>query len=159
MKLNDAVIGLVLVLFGAAVAWRARGFPTLPHQHYGAALFPMIIGSGLALCGLLLIASGLRSRAGSAWVRMGPWVRSPRHVISFLLMPLGLVAYILVSDQLGFFLTGTGLLALWLLWLRGRWLSSLLIALVTTLVIDIAFAHFLLVPLPWGVFQPLAWWQ
>lgn len=159
MKLNDAVIGLVLVLFGVAVAWRARGFPTLPHQHYGAALFPMIIGSGLALCGVLLIVNGVRARATRTWLKMGPWARSPRHVISFLLMPLGLVAYILWSDQLGFFISGTLLLGAWLVWLRGRWLTSLIIALVTTLVIDVAFAHFLLVPLPWGLFQPLAWWQ
>jgi putative tricarboxylic transport membrane protein len=161
MKINDAVIGAVLVLFGAAVAWRSQYFPVLPHQHYGAALFPTIIGFGMVVCGLLLIGAGVRAHvaSGEGWVRMGEWVGSNRHVISVLMIPLGLVLYILIADLLGFFLTSALLLFGWMVWLRGRWLSSLVVAVVVTLVIDVAFSHFLLVPLPWGVFQPLAWWQ
>lgn len=161
MKLNDAVIGAVLALFGAAVAWQARSFPTLPHQHYGASLFPTIIGLALIACGLMLIVSGMKARAasGDGWVCMGEWVHSPRHVISVLMIPLGLVLYMLIAGRLGFFLTSTLLLFGWMVWLRGRWPSALAVAVVVTLAIDVGFSHFLLVPLPWGVFQPLAWMQ
>ena len=159
MKLNDAVIGLVLVLFGAAVAWRAQSFPQLPHQDYGSALFPSIIGFGLICCGLALMVLGIRSRVstGEQWARLGEWARSPYHVFSVLMIPLGLILYILFADFLGFFFTSTLLLFGWMLWLRGRWVSSLAVAVVVTLAIDIGFSHYLLVPLPWGIFQPLAW--
>ena len=42
-----------------------------------------------------------------------------------------------------------------LLRLRGRWLSSLAIAAVVTMVIHQIFYGLLLVPLPWGVLEPL----
>ena len=159
MKFNDAILGVVFVLFGAAVVWQARAFPVLPHQSYGSALFPSIIGAGLAICGLVLVVQGVREKAatGAPWARFGEWMYSPHHIVAVLMIPLGLIVYMLVADWLGFFLTSTLLLFCWMLWLRGRWLSSLGIALLVTLAIDVGFSHYLLVPLPWGVFQPLSW--
>ena len=46
MRVNDAVIGGVLVLFALAMIWYTRTFPAMPGQDYGPALFPVLIGIG-----------------------------------------------------------------------------------------------------------------
>ena len=66
MRVNDAVIGAALVLFALAMIWYTRTFPAMPGQHYGPALFPVLIGIGLLLTGVVLIVSGLRSAADRA---------------------------------------------------------------------------------------------
>ena len=40
MKLNDAVCGALLLLLGAVVLVHVQGFPKIPGQQYGPALFP-----------------------------------------------------------------------------------------------------------------------
>jgi putative tricarboxylic transport membrane protein len=62
VRLNDAVIGVVLVLFALAVIGYARTFPAMPGQNYGPALFPTLIGIGLALAGAILIVGGVARR-------------------------------------------------------------------------------------------------
>ena len=68
----------------------------------------------------------------------------------------GLLVYILLVDLLGFIPLALVLLAGWLVLFRnGRWLSSLVIALVVTLIVNYAFTQLLLVPLPLGLLQPI----
>jgi putative tricarboxylic transport membrane protein len=156
VRLNDAVIGAALALFALAMIWYTRTFPEMPGQHYGPALFPVLIGIGLLLTGAILIVSGLARLPTEPLFSGGEWLRSPRHVINFAAVVGGLVLYILVSDRLGFIPTALLLLFGWLMLFRGgRPVSSLLIALVVTLVVDYVFSQLLLVPLPLGVLQPL----
>jgi len=156
VRLNDAVSGVVLVLFALAIILYARTFPAMPGQNYGPALFPTLIGIGLALSGAILIVGGLRRLRTEPLIDGGTWLRSRRHLASFLAVTLGLLLYILVSDWLGFILTALPLLFGWLLLFRGgKPLSSLAIALAVTLVVDYAFSQLLLVPLPLGLLQPL----
>jgi len=63
VRVNDAVIGAVLLVLSLAVVWHVRSFPTIPGQTYGAALYPFLVGCGLGVCSLLLIVKGLRERA------------------------------------------------------------------------------------------------
>ena len=42
MKLHDALTGAALAIFGAVVLWHVQGFPLIPGQKYGAALFPRL---------------------------------------------------------------------------------------------------------------------
>jgi putative tricarboxylic transport membrane protein len=156
VRLNDAVIGVVLVLFALAVIGYARTFPAMPGQNYGPALFPTLIGIGLALAGAILIVGGVARRKTDPLVGGGEWLRSGPHLMSFLAVVGGLLVYILISDWLGFILTALPLLFGWLLLFRGgKPLSSLVIALGVTLVVDYAFSQLLLVPLPLGLLQPL----
>jgi putative tricarboxylic transport membrane protein len=156
VRVNDAVSGAALVLFALAMIWYTRTFPEMPGQHFGPALFPVLIGIALLLTGAILIVSGLvRLRteplfSGAAWLRSGP------HLINFVAIVGGLLLYILISDRLGFIPTALLLLFGWLLlFRRGRPLSSLVIALAVTLAVDYLFSELLLVPLPLGVLQPL----
>jgi putative tricarboxylic transport membrane protein len=128
----------------------------MPGQNYGPALFPTLIGIGLALAGAILIVGGVARRKTDPLVGGGEWLRSGPHLMSFLAVIGGLLLYILISDWLGFILTALPLLFGWLLLFRGgKPASSLAIALGVTLVVDYAFSQLLLVPLPLGLLQPL----
>jgi putative tricarboxylic transport membrane protein len=156
VRVNDAVTGAALVLFAAAMIWYTRTFPEMPGQHYGPALFPVLIGIGFLLTGAVLIARGAARLRTEPLFSGGAWLRSGAHVINFVAIVGGLLLYVLLSDRLGFILTSLLLLSGWLLLFRhGRPISSLAIALGVTLAVDYLFSKLLLVPLPAGVLQPL----
>jgi putative tricarboxylic transport membrane protein len=156
VRLNDAVIGVALILFALVMIWYTRTFPAMPGQNYGPALFPTLIGIGFIITGAILTVSGLRQRGVQPLVRGGAWLRSGPHVVNFLAVVGGLLLYILVSDGLGFILTSLLLLFGWLVLFRGgKPVSSLVIALAVTLAVNYAFSQLLLVPLPLGLLQPL----
>ena len=107
-------------------------------------------------------AAMARSRKGTArrrsepWLAGAEWLRARRQRAGFLAVIGGLLAYILISDWLGFVPTALALLFGWLVLFRnGRPVSSLVIALAVTLVVQFAFSQILLVPLPLGVLQSL----
>lgn len=155
MRFNDAVFGIVLIGFALVAALATRSFPEMPGQNYGPALFPLILCAGLTLCGGLLVLSGIRKRAHQRLLDLDPWARSRRGLGSLALAVGGLVFYILVSEWLGFIPTAFLLVAALMIRLRGHWPSSLAIAAVATLAVHQIFARLLLVPLPWGLLEPL----
>ena len=154
MRLNDAVIGLGLILFALAMMAYTRTFPDMPGQDYGPALFPVLIGIGFLVTGAILVVSSLARLRTEPLLSGVAWMRSRQRVLSFLAVVLGLLFYIVASDWLGFILTAALLLFVLLVVLRqGRPLSSLVIALIATLAVNYVFTKFLLVPLPLGLFQ------
>lgn len=157
MKLNDAVFGLLLLLLGAAVLVIVQGYPTIPGQQVGPALFPGLIAVGLCIGGCMLLVRGWRARASVPWLVMGDWVRSPRHVLALALLIASVLFYILVSHWLGFVLSAVLILTLLFRVLQVPLVRSVPIAVVAALVIHFAFYKLLRVPLPWGVLAPVAW--
>ena len=159
MKVNDAVSGVIFILFGLLIFYLTQDFPIMPGQKYGAGLFPRLIGFIMCLGGIALIIRGIRTRNGAPWVVVMDWVSSPRHVTSFFLVIGILIFYILISDLLGFIPTAFICLMILLVWLRGAayWLSSAAIAIMTTIVIQQFFGEFLRVPLPWGIMPIFSW--
>jgi putative tricarboxylic transport membrane protein len=155
VKLNDAVAGVLLLALAAAVGWHVRGFPQMPGQKFGPALFPGVIAAGLAICGALLVVRGVRS--GEALVRLAPWTRSPPLAANFLLVCGALAFYAAASDALGFLPTGAALLLALFLKLGVPAVRALATAVIATLAIHFLFYKVLRVPLPWGVLQPIAW--
>ena len=157
MKLNDAVWGAVLLLFGAAVLVHVQSFPHIPGQQVGPALFPGIVATGLGVCGVLLVLQGLADRraggADAAWATVAPWMRNGHYVLAFLATIGVNVFYILAVDRLGFIVVGVIYLSIlfWLFGVRRKWILP--VAIVTTLVIHYAFYKLLKVPLPWGILQ------
>ena len=55
MRLPDSVTGSFLVVLGAAAAYGGYILPPVPGQPVGPNVFPLVIGSGLALCGLAIV--------------------------------------------------------------------------------------------------------
>ena len=159
MKFNDALSGLFFILFGFLLFYLTRDYPAMPGQDYGPSLFPRVIGTLMGLGGLVLVAKGAAKWRSEPLVRVPDWARSPRHIGNFFAVIAALVFYILMSDLLGFFVTGSIVLMFLLVWLRGRayWPSSLLITVVTIVLMHQAFGQILRVPLPWGIFESYAW--
>lgn len=157
MRFNDAVFGIVLLIFAFAVIAYSQSFPATFGQRYGPDLFPSLIAAGLAVCGLLLTLKGWAARRKTPWFESGEWSKDWHKRVTFALVPLALVFYILFSEFLGFLPTAILILFLLLRRFSVRPLAALGIACVTSLVIHTIFARFLLVPLPWGLLQPIAW--
>lgn len=149
------------MIFALAEIAYTRTFPTLFGQSYGPDLFPRLIGFGLIASGLLLIFRGVRQKRRSGtntgWYAPGLWVTQSRLKLNVLLLLLALVGYILFSDWLGFIITSMIILSVLLYRLGSSILVSLLIATLTTAVLQLVFAKLLLVPLPAGLLQGLVY--
>lgn len=157
MRFNDAVIGVVLLVFGTVVFFLSQQFPGLPGQNYGPAFFPSIIGTLLGGCGVILIVGGIAKRREIGLVILGDWVTSRRHMVNFLMIIVALIFYIVVVDFLGFIPTALIITTVLMLCFRVRVFPALAMSLASTLVIHGFFYKILLVPLPWGILQPIAW--
>ena len=157
MKLNDAVSGLLLMILGGAVLIAVQGYPRIPGQPVGPALFPGLIAVGLCVCGALLVIRGWQQRAEQTWITWDDWVRSPRHLAALAVLLGSIVLYILAANTLGFLVTASLILLALFLVLRVPPGRAMLIAVIAVLVIHFAFYKLLRVPLPWGVLERFAW--
>jgi putative tricarboxylic transport membrane protein len=156
MKSNDAIFGLLLLILGSVVLFAIRGYPKIPGQPVGPALFPGLIAVGLCVCGLLLLLRGLR-RPRAPWLVFDDWIRSPRHIAALVVLLGSVVFYIVAANALGFLPTAFIILLALFLVLRVTPTRSLLLAVVATLVVHFVFYKLLRVPLPWGLLTPYAW--
>jgi putative tricarboxylic transport membrane protein len=157
MRLNDAVFGVLLIVFAIAEIAYTRTFPSLHGQAYGPDLFPILIGVGFLITGAILTLQGLAQRAAQPLVEAGAWAADRGNVVNFALVLLALLFYIAASDWLGFILTAFIIMLVLLKSFGSGMVAALVIAALTTLGIHTLFARILLVPLPWGVLQPVAW--
>ena len=92
MRFNDAILGLVLIGFALVAAEISRGFPSMPGQEYGSALFPRILCVGFAICGGILVWSGVRNRATQPLLDRDPWARSASLMLRGGSAPTGICA-------------------------------------------------------------------
>lgn len=160
MKFNDALFGVLLIIFGAAIGWHISSYPEMSGQKFGPAVFPGLIAAGLAGCGLLL---ALRARFRRPGVRapvfeIAAWTRSPALASNFALICGALVFYIVAADTLGFLITGTLLLFALFLKFGVSPLQAALVAPGSAIIIHLLFYKMLRVPLPWGLLEFMAGW-
>jgi putative tricarboxylic transport membrane protein len=156
MKLNDAIFGAVLLVLGLAVLSVVQGYPKIPGQNVGPALFPGLIAAGLVGCALLLIVSGLRGRAENPWLEPLPWLSSRRHIAAFASVIGSVVLYIALAQRIGFMIVAPLTLFAMFCSFRVRPRSAVIIAIVASLAIWYAFYKLLRVPLPWGMLERFA---
>lgn len=157
MRFNDAIFGIVLILFAIVEIAHTQTFPRLHGQDYGPDLFPVIIGVGLIVCGVILIFKGVAHRVSVPMMAVGDWARDRGNVLNVVLLLGSIVFYILFSGWLGFIPTSLLIVTTLLVRLGSGWLTSVIVAVATTLIIHSLFAKVLLVPLPWGILLPFAW--
>jgi len=160
VKINDAIIGAVLVVFAVAEIAYTRTFPSLHGQSYGPDLFPVLIGLALVGCGLILIARGLLANRSHAlenpdsqrarWIDWGNLATSTHSRINATLIVLFLLIYILLSEWVGFI--PLSIITIFVLSYRlgSSTFVALTVSIVATVVIQLLFAKVLLVPLPAG---------
>lgn len=151
MKINDAIIGVALIVLGLGILWHIQGYPEMPGQKYGPAWFPGIAAAGIAICGAGLVFQGLRGRA--PWITFDDWMRHARPVAGFLSVIAGLAFYVVASGPLGFHITSVLLLLAWLRILGARWALTIPVAILAPILIHLAFYKVLRIPLPWGVLE------
>jgi len=156
VRVNEAVIGALLLALAAAVFSITASFPRIPGQPFGPDLFPRVIAGGLAVAGVLLALRGLLSRPRLPFATPAPWARSPRAAGAVLLTVAAMVFYILAADTLGFVIAAFVLLLALMLYLRVRPLTALLASAATTLVVEYTFGGMMRIPLPRGLLVVLA---
>jgi putative tricarboxylic transport membrane protein len=146
--------GGALVALAALILWHIQGFPAMPGQKFGPAWFPGVIAGGLGFCGVLLVTAGVRQTG--PWLALPPWVQRRRSLLGVVSVIAGLLFYIFAADKLGFHLTGIMLMTAWLRILGCSWRVAILVGVVATVAIHLAFYKLLRIPLPWGVFEQYA---
>jgi putative tricarboxylic transport membrane protein len=147
----DRWVGLGLAALALAVLWSARAFPDVPGQKLGAAFLPMLVGAGLLLCGIALLLRSLR-RDAYADAEAKPEVKE--HFGSAVVIVGAVLAYIGLSERIGFLLIAPLCLLAVFLAFRVAWRRALLWAIGGTLLVHLAFYKLLRVPLPWGPLTP-----
>ncbi|HKU08107.1 MAG TPA: tripartite tricarboxylate transporter TctB family protein [Bradyrhizobium sp.] len=161
MRLPDRVTGLFLVGLGAAAAYGGWRLPPVPGQPVGPNVFPLVIGIGLALCGLA-IAFGIGHsfeeeeeiipfEGGEA-----PAPRGKLYGLRALLPPALLLFYVAVADRVGFILTAAIIVFVTATALGARWRLALPLTVLAPIVIHLIFSKLLRVPLPIGLL-PMPW--
>ena len=161
MRLPDRVTGLFLVGLGGWAAYGGWLLPPVPGQPVGPNVFPLVIGTGLALCGLA-IAFGIGHsfeeeeeivpfEAGKA-----PASQGKLYGLRALLPPALLLFYVTVADRLGFILTAALIVYVTATALGARLKLSLPLAVLAPIAIHLIFSKLLRVPLPIGLL-PMPW--
>jgi putative tricarboxylic transport membrane protein len=156
MRINNMLIGLAAVVFGVLVFITGYRMPALPHLRFGPGFFPCLVGIGLVLTGMGLIAQRLFAPGSrDPWFEAEPDLRTPKAIIGLLLMLGGVVLYIAASDEIGFLLTAGVILWIDLWWFWRRPVAAVLVSLATVLFIQVFFGSLMQVPLPMGLLEPI----
>ncbi|MBL6454710.1 tripartite tricarboxylate transporter TctB family protein [Belnapia sp. T6] len=155
MLLSDRVTGTVLVVLGGLAAWSGSRLPAVPGQDVGPAAFPMLIGFGLVICGVL-IAFGIGHSFEVPEEEEAPAGRSSFYGLRILVPPALLLFYVLAAEPLGFLPTAAIIVLVGALVLGARLILALPIALIAPVLVHLAFYKLLRVPLPAGIL-PAPW--
>ncbi len=147
MQRIDRGVGIALALLGLVVFWSAQAFPNVPGQKLGAGFLPMLVGVGLAVCGVMLLRRAVVAAAQ-------PDARRHEQAGPPLVVVGAIVVYVLAADLLGFLIVAPPMLLVVFRTLRVAWRPALVYAVLGTLVVHVAFYKLLRVPLPWGVIRP-----
>jgi putative tricarboxylic transport membrane protein len=169
MRLSDRVTGPFMVALGALAAYGGSRLPPVPGQQIGPDVFPLVVGSGLVICGAMIafgigrhyeeeaeadlakITSQLATDTGG-----GDQPRAWWRGLKALVPPALLLFYVLVVERLGFLPTASAIVLITSLALGGRLRLAIPMAIGAPLVVNLVFAKLLRVPLPSG-FLPLPW--
>ena len=165
MQLSDRVTGLFLVALGGLAAYGGSRLPPVPGQQVGPDVFPMVIGTGLCLCGVL-IALGVGHRfeaeaeadlaAHSDQPQIAPERNGWWRGLMALIPPGLLLFYVLTVDRLGFLLTAAAMVLTTAMALGARLRLAVPLAIAAPLIVHLLFSKLLRVPLPPGLL-PLPW--
>ena len=154
MRVNDAITGLILLVIAIAIFSYSTTFPQLTGMQFSAGFWPQTLCVCMGLCAVSLIYSGIKERAGGqAWVLLDEWWRQSGTLFTVALVPLAILFYILFSDYLGFIITSLVILLVMSLRFGLKPVSAILLAVVTTGVMQFIFVDLLLVQLPWGLLE------
>lgn len=152
MKKLNITFGVLLILCAAFFFVYAGTFQTLPGQlDIGPAAFPRLVCVGLALCGVLLIVSEMKSKD-----------TTPAELfnVKFFIGIATAVGYFLLLKPLGFVIASMlAVLIMMLLLLneplKKAWPLIVIVSIAAPIALQLIFGVFLKVPLPEGILAPI----
>jgi putative tricarboxylic transport membrane protein len=164
MRISDRISGVSLLLLGAASFWGGSRLPPVPGQQVGPSVFPMVVGAGLVILGLLIALHIGRSFEEIAEAELAEHSEPDPEAEAYqrrrqwlvLLPPSLLVFYYFASEPLGFVLTAAimiGTLA-FAFNAQRRWILP--VAIGGAIFIHLVFFKLLRVPLAPGLL-PMPW--
>src|SRR4051812_31653069 len=162
MRLPDRVTGLFLVGLGGISAYGGWLLPPVPGQPVGPNVFPLVIGIGLAICGMMIafgIGHTFEEEEELIPLEPGQGVAAPRgrfYGLRALLPPALLLFYVVAVDRIGFIPTAGLIVLATSTALGARLKLSIPLALLAPVGIHLIFAKLLRVPLPAGLL-PMPW--
>jgi putative tricarboxylic transport membrane protein len=165
MRLPDRLTGSLLIGLGALAAYGGSRLPPVPGQQVGPNVFPMVVGVGLCVCGLL-IALGVghvfeeEAEADLASIEGAPQETAKRlhglERLRVLLPPALLLFYVMVVERLGFLLTAAIIVLIAALAFGAKLRLAVPLALLAPVGVHLVFYKLLRVPLPSGL-VPMPW--
>ena len=158
MRIDDRLFGVLICLLGIFTLWYSAGFPPVAKQFYGPAMFPTVIGWAFVASGLVLVVSAFRkAQKVEGLIAFPDWRGAPRGVASVVLMLVSIPAFVYLGDVVGFQVLAFVTLALMYI-AAGRGIAtSLAVALLVTVALDLLFRKLLRVPLPGGLLADMPW--
>jgi putative tricarboxylic transport membrane protein len=165
MHLSDRITGPFLLGLGVLAAYGGSLLPPVPGQQIGPNVFPMVVGSGLAICGVM-IALGVgrqfeeEAEADLAAHENPPAPEEARHGPLFglraLIPPALLLFYAMVVERLGFVPTAAIIALIAAKALGASWRLALPLAALAPIGVHLVFYKLLRVALPPGLL-PMPW--
>jgi putative tricarboxylic transport membrane protein len=165
MRLPDRITGSLVATLGVLATYGGSQFPPVPGQDVGPSVFPMVIGIGLILCGLM-IAFGIghsfedKAQADIAAVQGPPHQAQPAIPLGSrlrALLPPGLLLfYVYAVDGIGFVPTAAIMIFTSALAFGAKIRVALALAALAPIAIHLIFYKLLRVPLPPGLL-PMPW--
>lgn len=166
MLLSDRLTGVAVAGLGAAAAIAGSRLPPVPGQDVGPSAFPMVIGTLLVICGVL-IALGIgrsfeedaeaaveKSEEAHGAVHVAP--PTPFQATKALLPPGLLIFYVIASERLGFVPTTFIMIVAMVLAFGGKMRLALGLGIIGPVLVHLVFYKLLRVPLPAGLL-PMPW--
>jgi putative tricarboxylic transport membrane protein len=167
MRLPDRATGLLIFGLGAVAAYAGSRLPPVPGQQIGPNVFPLVIGIGLCLCGLMIAfrighsfeeeaEADLAAHSDLPTEEQVLASHGPFYQLRIVIPPALLVFYALAVDRLGFYVTTAVMILTAALVFGARPRLALAVALITPVLVHFVFYKLLRVPLPAGL-VPMPW--
>ena len=160
MQLSDRITGSAIAVLGATVVAGASFLPPMPGQQIGPSAFPMLIGGGLVVSGVLIMAGiGHTFEAPSDATDPAEAAAPPTERLAawrLAVPPLLLLFYVLVVDWLGFLPTAALVVLAVSRVLDASWRLALPLSIGAAIAVQLIFGKLLRVALPPGLL-PAPW--
>ncbi len=153
LKVSDLCSGLVVAGLGVGILARAQSFQTVGASPISPAFYPGLIGLVLAACGLGLVVAAVRRGEVRPLGVLPEWLARPGNILAVVSVPVAILAYGLLSPQLGFLATSVLVMLGLLLAFRVSVLWSVAVALILSALLHVVFVVLMRVPLPYGIIE------
>lgn len=157
MKISDRLMGCFLLVLSAAILIQASTFPLIPGQSIGSGLLPNIVALGIGACAIILVVKDVVGKPRPKLIELGGWATDHQRLLRVGIVLFGTASFIPLLDIVGFPVLSISVLLAFLLSLRVKIVTALLVSVIASLAIHTLFSKVFLVPLPWGILQSVAW--